>query len=114
MLLVAFILKHFICDYLLQFPYHYKNKGTYGHMGGINHALIHALGTLALCFFFELPLWFAGADLIIHYHIDWAKMRLNHRYGWQPTTSEKFWWLLGFDQTLHYLTYAAFISYATL
>lgn len=109
MLFVAFILKHFICDFPLQFPYHYKNKGTYGHLGGISHAAIHGFGTLLVCAIFGLPLWFAAIDALVHYHIDWAKMRLNHHYGWRPDNSEKFWWLLGLDQMLHYLTYAAFI-----
>lgn len=109
-LLIAFIVKHFLCDFPLQVPYHYKNKGTYGHQGGIAHAAIHGMGTLLICLLFDLPVWFAAADMVIHYHIDWAKIRIGKHYGWGPTDSEQFWWLLGLDQMLHYLTYAMFIG----
>ncbi|MCX6783368.1 MAG: hypothetical protein NTZ20_05315 [Candidatus Levybacteria bacterium] len=43
-------IKHFLIDWFLQFPYEYKNKGTYGHWGGIRHAFKNGFGT-AICFF---------------------------------------------------------------
>jgi len=58
LLMFAFFTKHFICDFVLQaFPYMYKNKGTYGHLGGIWHSLIHVLGT-AIVFYIvmDMPL----------------------------------------------------------
>lgn len=114
-LLVAFQIKHFICDFPLQaHPYMYKNKGTYGHPGGIAHALIHGFGTMFLGIIFGLPFTLWGMlvilDFVVHYHIDWAKMKLNNHYGWTPLTSEKFWILLGVDQLLHQLTYIWFIQ----
>ncbi len=111
---VAFLIllqvKHFVCDFPLQGPFQYKNKGTYGHPGGLLHAGIHMLGTIAVfaaCGFTWTPdiLLIVVIEPLIHYHIDWAKMRLNAHFGWGPTTSERFWWLLGFDQLLHQLTY---------
>ena len=36
--LVVLQIKHFICDYPLQTAYQLRNKGTYGHPGGIIHA----------------------------------------------------------------------------
>ncbi|NBX03225.1 MAG: DUF3307 domain-containing protein [Alphaproteobacteria bacterium] len=108
MILFAFILKHFLCDFPLQTPFMYLNKGKYGHLGGISHATIHALGTAIICMFFGLPLWFALVDLLVHYHIDWAKNQLVKKYNLQPS-SHYFWWLLGADQTLHYATYAVFL-----
>lgn len=36
-------------------------------------------------------------------------MNLNRRLGWSPTTHEQFWWLLGLDQWLHNMTYAAIV-----
>lgn len=105
----ALFTKHFFCDFLLQVPYHYLNKGTYGHPGGISHALIHALGTSTALFLFVNDLQLLALlclfDLLIHYHIDWAKMKINKIAGWTATTSEYFWWLLGLDQLLHALTY---------
>lgn len=111
LVLVAFIVKHFICDFPLQRPIHYLNKGTYGHRGGIYHAAIHAAGTLLVCLGFGLPLWLALIDLVVHYHIDWAKMRINSHYKLKPDNSEYFWHLLGIDQMLHYLTYTWMLTY---
>jgi hypothetical protein len=50
------------------------------------------------------------ADTVIHYHIDWAKMKLNRWFGWAPNTHEQFWWLLGLDQYLHAVTYVIFVA----
>ncbi len=112
LMFTAFFIKHFVCDFPLQRAYQYKNKGIFGHPGGILHAAIHGAGTLAVCLVFGLPLWLALADAMIHYHIDWAKMRLNARWGLKPDNSEAFWWLLGADQIAHYLTYAWIVSWA--
>jgi len=114
-LLVAFQIKHFICDFPLQsFPYMYKNKGTYGHLGGFLHAGVHAVGTTLIGWLFHFPLGLIELlvilDFVVHYHIDWAKMKLNAHYGWGPLTSEKFWILLGIDQLLHQLTYIWFLQ----
>jgi hypothetical protein len=104
------ITKHFIVDFPLQQAYQYTNKGTYGHPGGILHAGLHGIGTfLCLMVFSPFAIFFAFVDMIVHYHIDWAKMNLNAKMGWGPTTHEQFWWLLGLDQLLHYLTYVGII-----
>lgn len=117
-LMTALIVKHFICDFPLQAcPWMYRNKGTYGHAGGIVHALIHYLGTYIVLRAFGVPNWSAWmigtTDGLIHYHIDWAKMRLNAAMGWGPHTSEWFWILLGFDQLLHSLTYVGIVWWLT-
>ncbi len=113
LLFVLFFIKHFVCDFPLQaFPFMYRNKGTYGHIGGIVHAGIHAVGTFAVLVWFFGPMAaLVGSmiDMAVHYHIDWAKMRLNARTGWKADTSEWFWISLGVDQLLHYLTYAGII-----
>jgi hypothetical protein len=115
-LIIIFLLftKHFIVDFPLQTRYQWSNKGTYGHAGGVLHAWLHGLGTF-LCFYWLDPahaLWYAGIDALIHYHIDWAKMNLNAKLKWGPTTHEQFWWLLGADQYLHALTYIAITWWA--
>lgn len=106
----AFQIKHFICDFPLQGPFQYKNKGTYGHPGGLLHSIIHALGTLPICLLFNFPLYLVLLDAVIHYHIDWAKMNINKHYNLLPNNSEYFWWLLGLDQFLHQLTYILIIA----
>ena len=111
----ALCLKHFVCDFPLQVAYQYKNKGTYGHPGGIVHAGIHTIGTLVALSAFIHPLHLvlgvAIMDGVIHYHVDWAKMNLNAWYRLTPSNSEFFWHLLGLDQLFHYLTYIGIVWY---
>lgn len=124
LLLLLFQIKHFIIDFPLQGPYQYLNKDTYGHPGGIAHSMFHLIGTYIVCIcgmFFIIPAalgWLCLVlplfDGIIHYHIDWAKMKLNKKLGWGPTTHEQFWWLLGFDQLLHQLTYLGMVAMVLL
>lgn len=121
LILLIFLLtiKHFVVDYPLQGPYQYLNKGTYGHLGGILHACYHGVGTM-----FVLVIIAHGAkisneviasicliDIVVHYHIDWAKVQINKKMGWGPTTHEQFWVLLGVDQFLHSVTYLSFAAY---
>jgi hypothetical protein len=114
-MLTIFILlqmKHLLIDWMWQPAYEWKNKGTYGHPGGLIHALKNGLGT-ALCFApfvygYQVPIIFL-MDYLIHYHIDWAKMNLNRAYGWGPLTHNEFWWLTGLDQFLHQMTYVMLI-----
>lgn len=113
--LFLLFIKHFICDFPLQpNPWMYRNKGTYMHLGGIAHAGIHALGTLLVLapFIGSASVIYAFIDMLVHYHIDWAKMNISKRYDLQPNNSERFWILLGFDQLLHHITYFAIIYYA--
>jgi Protein of unknown function (DUF3307) len=113
--LFLLFIKHFICDFPLQAnPWMYRNKGTYMHPGGIVHAGIHAIGTLLVLapFIGSASVMYASIDMVVHYHIDWAKMNLSQRYDLQPTNSERFWILLGFDQLLHHTTYFVIIYFA--
>lgn len=114
-ILGALFIKHFIVDFPLQsHPDQYKNKGTYGHPGGILHAGLHAIGTF-ICLIFFTPIQIACilslVDGILHYHIDWSKMNLNKKLGYGATTYEGFWILLGLDQLLHSLTYIGIVAY---
>jgi hypothetical protein len=115
--LVGMATKHFIIDFPLQGEDQWRNKGTYGHFGGIKHALFHALGTMIVLAFFTNPalgILCALLDGVIHYHIDWAKMNFNAKKGWKPDTHPEFWILLGLDQFLHTLTYIAILGFLIL
>jgi len=117
--LIGLFVKHFLMDFIWQYPWHYKNKGTYGHPGGIVHSLEHLLGTAIVLgvvsqsygnlWSAEKIAWICLMDGVIHYHVDWAKVKLNKHYEWGATTHEEFWVLLGLDQLLHMLTYAAIL-----
>jgi ribulose 1,5-bisphosphate carboxylase large subunit-like protein len=52
-------------------------------------------------------------DMVIHYHVDWAKMNINKKYGWKADTHEAFWILLGLDQLAHAATYVWLVSLVT-
>ncbi len=104
-------LKHFLCDYVLQTPYQLQNKGTYGHPGGILHSGLHAAGTvivLAICGFgAALIAAVAVAEFVVHYHVDWGKEQFVRRFP--SDRQDVFWRIIGFDQLLHQLTYAAML-----
>lgn len=113
--LFLLFVKHFICDFPLQSnPWLYRNKGTYLHPGGLVHAGVHGIGTLLVLapFIGSASMIYALIDMIVHYHIDWAKMNINQHYDLQPHTSERFWILLGFDQLLHHMTYFMIIYFS--
>lgn len=121
--LFLLFIKHFIVDFPLQvWSYQYENKGTYGHPGGLLHSGLHALGTFLVFFFlfgFSIAsiyaaLFLASMDGVVHYHIDWAKVKINRKKGWGPTTHHQFWILLGVDQLLHSLTYLFLVSLVTV
>jgi hypothetical protein len=111
--LVYLQIKHFVCDFVLQRPYQYLNKGTYGHPGGVLHAGLHALATCPVFAVMmpslRLALAIVVAEFIVHYHIDWAKEQVTKRTGWQ-TENAGYWTALGMDQLLHQLTYVAIVA----
>ena len=75
--LALFEVKHFLCDYVLQSEYMWRNKGFYGHPGGFIHAGIHAAGSLVpVLVLTQSPLLIAElliAEFAVHYHCDWLK-----------------------------------------
>lgn len=112
LILSLFAFKHFLVDFPMQRPFQWMNKGTYGHLGGIEHSGLHFAGTvLTLCWFVPYPVaLLAGlVDGIVHYHIDWMKMNINRTMGWKPDTHPEFWTLLGLDQLAHTTTYLGIV-----
>jgi hypothetical protein len=109
---VLFLLfKHLVFDFFLQTAYQYRNKGIYGHPGGILHAGLHILGTSSFFFLFVWPgaavvAAILAGEFIVHYHIDWTKEQVVKRLSLTPETAG-FWWALGVDQFLHGATYVA-------
>ena len=112
LLLLALQFKHLVVDWILQPPWMWKNKGTYLHIGGIVHSAFNAV-TTGICFLLVTPhiLCIIIIDFLVHYHIDWAKMNITRITNWKPTTHPEFWWLTGFDQYLHQVTYILLLLY---
>lgn len=103
-LIILFSIKHLFCDFMFQCPRHYLHKGAYGAWGGIEHAIIHGIGTWII-----LGPIYGIIDALLHYHIDWGKMNINRKFNLKPDNSEYFWYMIGIDQFLHSLTYIGLI-----
>ena len=111
---MAFLLvKHAVADFFLQTAYQHKNKGQYGHPGGLLHSLIHIAMTTPVFIILPVSWGLAGVvlagEFVLHYHIDWAKEQIMAAGGWTPNVA-KFWNALGVDQLLHGLTYVTMVA----
>lgn len=117
-LLVLLQYKHYYADFCLQTYQQTIRKGIYKDPVGISHSLDHVVCTLiALMFFhvfFPLPVWkilvAAILEGILHYHIDWSKVK----FGCKDMTKPLFWNQFGLDQLAHQLTYIIMVWYLLL
>jgi len=115
LLALAYLLvKHTIADYILQTAYQFRNKGTYGHPGGILHSGLHIIFTLPVFAIMEPASALIGAmiiagEFIVHYHLDWSKEQLVKHYA-LTHTDNMFWYFFGIDQLGHMLTYIAIVA----
>ena len=106
--LVLLATKHVVFDFFLQTLYQRKNKGIYGHPGGLLHSAGHALGTGCIFLVIRPSLLVAVSiilgEFVVHYHIDWCKEQIGDRMKWGPQQNA-YWRAMGIDQWLHQLTY---------
>jgi hypothetical protein len=108
--------KHFLFDFVFQSDWQVRNKGRYGHPGGLVHAGLHGTGTLVVGVLAALTgaiglgaaIALAIADVLIHYHVDWSKAQISRRMKLTPDR-HAFWIALGADQAAHHVTYLALI-----
>jgi len=110
LILLLFLLKHFVADFVLQPGWMAKGKaGMLGwHIPLTLHAAIHALLTYALILFLAPAYWWlAILDFGVHFAIDRGKALASLRWNANPTQSI-YWWLFGADQMLHQLTHLVF------
>lgn len=114
LVLLLFQIKHLVADFVLQSAYILNNRKVYGHPGGLLHVAIHLAGSLASLLVIggnsQTIVILLLAEAVIHYHIDWFKDNLAAARSWTPKDAE-FWYLLGFDQFLHQITYLGMIYY---
>lgn len=102
--LVLLLIKHWYVDFVDQSDVEIAHKGQYFHWLGIRHSFKHGILTAIIFLYFTHPAYalLAGLfDTLIHYHIDYMKMR----FGSTDIKTKSFWTHLGFDQLLHQLTY---------
>lgn len=111
--LLALQAKHWYIDFVNQSQEEIKSKGVYGNWQGIGHSVKHGLGTMIslLAVFGMHFIWLAGllalVDIVLHYHIDWIKMK----FGSSDISSSAFWSQLGLDQLAHQLCYIGYAWY---
>jgi hypothetical protein len=114
--MLAFQIKHYLCDFLLQTYELIRYKGKYLHPAGLLHAGLHMLGSIpALLVLTRAPTTIAilvVAEFLIHYHTDWAKARIDSALRLNDQNS-LYWAIFGADQLVHQLTYIGMI-YAAL
>ena len=110
--LVLFQIKHYLCDFVLQTQSQVMAKGTYGALGGLRHAGLHALGSIpALYVLTSSPLVILALiafEFVVHYHVDFTKARVDATRGW-TVADQQYWIVFGLDQFIHQLTYLAFL-----
>ena len=111
--LVLLQAKHFVCDFVLQTPYQKRNKGKYGHPGGLIHAGLHAVGALPAIVLLtrapELIAAIAAAEGVAHYHIDWLKMAIIRRRA-LSRDEMRYAIVTGADQFLHQMGYVIILA----
>lgn len=108
------LVKHYMWDFYYQPPYMWKNKGTFGHPGGLLHAGAHAASTLIIIsglIGLQDALFLSICEFVIHYFMDFYKMNINREMGWACNTHDQFWQLTGFDQLVHQITYIAIAAF---
>lgn len=106
-LLTLLFLKHWYVDFYKQTDAQIKSKGVYGKWTGITHSIEHGLYTAVFFSFYSNWLFVAGAiDCVIHYHVDFLKMR----FGDRDPSNKRFWVELGLDQLAHALTYIGLVA----
>ena len=109
-LLALLQVKHCVADFFLLTPWMMAHRKEYLHPGGLAHVGVHLAGTLAVLVLMGTAAGRGAAILLaegmVHYHIDFAKARLNDRRGLNPGMP-LYWYALGVDQALHQLSYLA-------
>lgn len=119
-IVTAFLIKHFICDFPLQTRYMLGKFGPFPQYVAplAAHCLVHAAGTALIVIVlldedlggWKLALGWASVDLLSHFVIDRIKASPNLLGRWKPNQNE-FWLALGLDQLAHYLVYVWLISW---
>lgn len=114
LLLIAFQLKHFLCDYPLQGRYmlgKFKKEGWEIPLAA--HAAVHFVGTflIAIFFGFKIALAVAALDFFVHFVVDKIKVEASRS---TDHSKPEFWWYLGLDQMAHHLTHYAIIAILVL
>ncbi|WP_299153373.1 DUF3307 domain-containing protein [uncultured Tateyamaria sp.] len=104
--------KHLFADFYLQTPRMLRDRSRYVHVGRVQHAGLHAVGSLIAMVLLGVPvalaLVVALIEWAVHFHIDWAKGRWSDHTGHGPAQAG-YWRAFGVDQALHQWTYLVMV-----
>jgi len=112
LILIVLQIKHHIADFHIQSYSQTIRKGIYQDLVGVSHTLDHVIGTLLVLLILTpfinispvMILVCGLIDFIIHYHIDWIKVK----FGSKDFSNPRFWQEFGIDQLAHQSTYLLF------
>lgn len=107
-LLIAFQIKHFICDFPLQREYMLKKTMPgWEFVAPLSlHCVVHATFTFLIVLFIRPELWWlAAVDFVIHFIMDRIKSGPRYLGRFNNRSTPGFWNALGFDQMVHHLTH---------
>ncbi|WP_299141599.1 DUF3307 domain-containing protein [uncultured Tateyamaria sp.] len=113
-LVLLFLLqaKHLFADFYLQTPRMLRDRGRYVHLGRLQHAGLHAVGSLIALVLMGVPMGLAIAvalvEWAVHFHIDFGKGRWSDHTGHGPHQAG-YWRAFGVDQALHQWTYLVMV-----
>ncbi len=101
---IAFQIKHFLCDFVLQTKWIAKEKGV-KYIPLLIHSGTHGLGTLLILLYLAPKYWYlCFLDCAVHAIIDRLRIWLILKAGEQG-----FWMTLGADQMAHHLFHYSMI-----
>jgi len=115
-LLTLLQVKHYYADFVIQTHKQIVQKGIYRDWVGISHSLDHVWTSMIALFIFSLfvqsinPIAILVVPFlegIIHYHIDYIKVR----HGSKDIFTASYWNHFGLDQLAHQLTYLLMAIY---
>ncbi|MCY4523475.1 MAG: DUF3307 domain-containing protein [Halobacteriovoraceae bacterium] len=106
---IAFHLKHYLCDYVLQS----KNMVIKKKSDKWNffiplflHSCVHGIFTLTIVLWIDKDLWFlAIVDMVVHFLMDRIKSGPRYLGRFHNLDTSIYWNILGFDQMIHHLTH---------
>jgi hypothetical protein len=104
--------KHLFADFFLQTPRMLRDRGLYLHVGRLQHAGLHAAGSLIAMVVVGVPMTLAAVvaalEWAVHFHVDWGKGRWSDHTGHGPHQAG-YWRAFGVDQALHQWTYLVMV-----
>ena len=113
-LYIAFRLKQYFCDFVMQTDWMALTKGKPGREGYkalFSHTVFHGIATTLIALVFAPFLWWLGlVDFIVHSIIDRLKGLFTYKKG-LSYDNRWFWWSFGLDQEAHNYTHLVYIVF---